>query len=255
LAFALLVADQPRLVADGLLELRRLPSGLTLTSEELTALGRVLRNRAIPPPTRIGIIRLLGQRHWNGALTALESVDVDQPDVLAALLHARADLGAPATRRDLAPYLTSKDPPVQAAAVAALARTDEPGALDELGRWATADGDPTVRESAITALGRSKSAAAAPYLRQTFASPDRALMQASARALLELDEATGNAAFTELALHGGSSSVRRYAALLLLTTRGREHPAVQQLLARNPDAEVRHVIEHGFEMRDVHGAD
>jgi len=78
-------------------------------------------------------------------------------------------------------------------------------------------------------------------------------MQASARALLELDEADGSAALTTLALQGGSADVRRYAALLLVVTRGRESSAVRQLLTRNPDAGVRHVIEHGIEMRDVHG--
>jgi HEAT repeat protein len=253
LAFQLLATGQPRLAADGLLELRRLPPVLSLTSEELSALGRVLRDSGIPQPTRIGLIRLLGQRHWEGALAALQGVEVDAPDVLAALLEARANLGAPATRGDLAPYLASKDPAVQAAAVAALARTNEPGTIDELGRWAVADGDRTVRESAIVALGRSKRPEASRYLQQTFASPDRFLMQASARALLDLDEADGNAAFTELALHGGSSDVRRYAALLLVMTRGRESPAVQQLLARNPDPAVRYVIEHGIEMHDVHG--
>jgi hypothetical protein len=253
LAFELLATGVPRLAADGLLELRRLPSELSLTAEELTALGRVLRDRSIPPATRIGIVRLLGQRHWKGAIAALQGVEVDSPDMLAALLEARANLGAPPTRQDLAPYLASEDPAVQAAAVGALARLDDPGTIDELGRWATTDGNRAVRESAIAALGRSKRPEASRYLQQTFASPDRALMQASARALLELEEADGSAALTALALHGDSSDVRRYAALLLLVTRGRESAAVQQLLARNPDAEVRHVIEHGVEMRDVHG--
>lgn len=255
LAFALLEAGQPRLAADGLLELRRLPAELSLTSEKLAILGRVLRDTAIPPPTRIGIIRLLGQRRWAGALAALESIEVDRPDVLGAWLEARADLGAPASARDLGPYLANADPAVQAAAVAALAHTGEPGTIAELGRWATADGDPTVRESAIAALGRSKRPEAAAYLQQTFGSPDRVLMQASARAILELDEPTGNAALTALALGGDSSDARRYAALILVLTRGRDSAAVQQLLARNPDAEVRHVIEHGFEMRDVHAHD
>jgi HEAT repeat protein len=255
LAFASLASDRPRLVANGLLELRRLPRDLSLTSEEISILSRVLRDTSIPAPTRIGLIRLLGQQRWAGALAGLQTVEADQPDVLAALLAARADLGAPPSRRDLAPYLASKDPAVRAAAVGALARLDEPGTIDELGRWAIADGDPTVRERAITALGESKRPEAQRYLRQTFASPDRTLMQASARALLALDEADGNAAFTELALHGSSSDVRRYAALVLLMTRGRQHPAVVQLLAKNPDPEVRRVIEHGIEMHDVHRHD
>ncbi|HWP66337.1 MAG TPA: HEAT repeat domain-containing protein [Candidatus Limnocylindria bacterium] len=252
LAFQLLASGQPRLVADGLLELRRLPSALELTSEDVSTLGRVLRDTTIPAPTRIGLIRLLGQRRWNGAAAALEAVAVDQPDVLAALLAARADLGTPVTRRELAPYLASEDPAVQAAAVTALARSSDPAALDELGRFAVAGGDPAVRESAIKALGESKRPEAARYLRQTFASPDPALMQASGRALLELDEAAGNAAFTDLALTGQTADVRRYAALLLVMTRGRDSRAVQQLLARNPDPEVRRVLEHGIELRDVH---
>jgi hypothetical protein len=255
LAFQLVGTDQPRLVADGLLELRRLPRALSLTSEELSVLGRVLRDRAIPEPTRIGLIRLLGQRRWDGALGALQGVEVDRPDVLAALLQARANLGAPATRQDLAPYLTSKDPAVQAAAVAALARTNDPSAIAEVGRWATADGDPAVRESAIAALGQTKRREASPYLQQTFASTDTSLMMASGRALLELDEADGSAAFTALALGGPSPDVRRYAAVLLVMTRGRENPAVQQLLARNPPPEVRDVIEHGLRVEHGHGGE
>jgi HEAT repeat protein len=255
LAFQLMASDQPRLVADGLIELRRLPAGLELTSEEISTLGRILRDTAIPVPSRIGLIRLLGQRRWSGATAALQSVEVDKPDVLAALLAARADLGTPATRRDLAPYLASKDPAVQAAAVAALARSTDPGTLDELGRFAVADGNPTVRESAIVALGESKRPEAVRYLRQTFASPDTSLMQASGRALLELNEADGTKAFTDLALNGDSVAVRRYAAALLVTTRGRDNPAVQQLLARTSDPQVREVLEGHLKLGHTHGED
>lgn len=256
LAFALLGAEQPRLVADGLIELRRLPRVLSLTSEELEVMRRTLRRATLPASTRIGLIRLVGQRDWEGGLAALEVVEADRPDVLDALLEARAALGAPPTREDLAPFLASKDPAVQAAAVRALARLDEPGALQEVGRWATAtDHGPAVQEAAIEALGATKRPQAAPFLRQTFGSTNPTLQQASARALLELDEATGSATLSDLALRGDSAETRRYAALTLVLTRGRDSPAVQQLLARNPDADVRHVLEHGFEMRDAHHHD
>jgi hypothetical protein len=255
LAFGLLTTARARLVADGLVELRRLPRDLTLESEELETLRRVLRDRTLPVATRIGVIRLLGQRRWPGTLATLDAVDADRPEVLAALLEARAALGAPPTRKEIAPFLASDDPAVKAAAVAALARTGEPTAIAEVGRFATADGDAAVREAAIVALGESKRPEVAPYLRQTFASEDRALQQASARALLELDEPTGSAALSELALRAPAPDTRRYAALVLVLTRGRESAAVQRLLARNPDADVRHVLEHGFEMGHDHGGE
>jgi hypothetical protein len=253
LAFALLGAQSPRLVADGLIELRRLPRTLALGSEELETMRRALRRVDLPAPTRIGLIRLVGQRDWQGGLAALDAVDADRADVLDALLAARAALGAPPSRADLTPYLASEDPAVQAAAVRALARLDDPAALAEAGRWATAsDHDPAVREAAIAALGESKRPEAAPFLRQTFGSSDTRLQQASARALLELPEATGTATLSELALRGDTPETRRYAALTLVLTRGKGSPAVQQLLARNPDADVRYVLEHGFDLRHVH---
>ena len=43
LAFTLLGAEPPRLVADGVIELRRLPRTLSLTSEELEIMRRTLR--------------------------------------------------------------------------------------------------------------------------------------------------------------------------------------------------------------------
>ncbi len=252
LAFTELGGPSPRLAADAVVELRRLQELTPLSAEEQDTLARALRDRRIDPITRIGLIELLAERKASEALPALSAAAAETPAVLDALLRARARLGAPAGRGELAPYLASTDPTTRAAAVRALARLDDPAALDEVGRYATSGSDRTTRLAAVEALGDSKRPAAIPYLVRTFAEPERELMQKSARALLKIDDPAVDDALVDLATRDGSSETQLYAALLLVVTRGRDSPAVRRIEAANPSPAVRKLLEHGLEFLDKH---
>ena len=250
-AFAALATRHPRLAADALTQLRRLPDVASLTPDELGALERTLATRAVLPATRTGLIRLVGERGWKEALPALRRVEPDSPQILDAILDARAKLGAPADADELEAYLDAKDPAVRAAAIRGLAALDEP-AVGEIGRFATSDADTGVRVAAIDALGAAKKPAAIPTLSRTFAEPTREVRQASGRALIAIGGPAASDAFVNLALHGPDADTRKYAALLLVTSTGRDSPPVRRLIAANPSSEVQHVLEHGLEFRHTH---
>jgi HEAT repeat protein len=252
LAFTELGAPTPRLVHDGVLELRSLPALAPLAPEEVDVLRRVLRDTRVAAPTRVAVLELLAARDVRDALPAVAGAATDTPAVLDAVLAARARLGAPAGRAELVRLLGSADPAIQAAAVRALGRLDDPQALADLGRWATGDAQLRVREAAVEALGASKKPEALPVLRQTFGAPERELKQASARAMIEIGGPAMDDALVDLALRGDSPETQRYAALVLLAARGRDHPAVRRIETSNPSPEVRDLLEHGLEFRDAH---
>ena len=252
LAFAELRSGNRRLVADALTELRARRTPMLLTSEEIVTLSGTLRDTRIAPSVRIGLIRMLAAGNWAGAAAALEGAEVDTPEVLHAVLAARSALGIPADRAEIRRLLASDDPAVRAAAVEALADLDEPGVMAELAQYATGDEETAVRMAAIEALGNSDDQQAVPVLGQTFSSNDRAIRQASARALLALGE-KADTALVDLARTGNTSETRRYAALVLLVARGREHASVQRLLATDGlDPGVVRVLEDGLQFRGDH---
>jgi HEAT repeat protein len=253
LAFTELASPSPRLALDALTELRQLPDVKGLTPEEVDGLGRALRDPRVDPTTRMGLIRLIGERGWREALPALGTALTDSPATLDAVLAARTALGTPPTRADLRPYLEEKDPKLRAVAARALARLDDPQALGDVGGLARNDPDVKVREAAVEALGKSGKPAAIPVLRETFASNERAIRQASARALIDMPGPVGDQALVELALQGRTSEVQSYAALVLLVTRGRDSEAVRRLEQSNPSPAVRKLLEHGIEFIDKHG--
>src|SRR4030095_7892103 len=101
----------------------------------------------------------------------------------------------------------------RSAAVRALASLATP-AVGEIGRYATTDPDNNVRIAAIEALGETKQPATIPTLTQTFSQTDRAVRQASARALMAVGGQAASDAFANLALHGGDVNAKTYAMLL-----------------------------------------
>ena len=109
-----------------------------------------------------------------------------------------------------------------------------------------------VRVAAFEALGATKQAAAIPTLSQTFGASQREVRQASGRALLAIGGDAANDAFVKLALHGDDAETRKYAAVLLLVSTGRDSPAMQRLMASNPSGEVRDVVEHGLQWQHSH---
>jgi HEAT repeat protein len=254
LAFTELDSGQARLAADALVHLRRLDDMTAPTADELRVLERTLASRTVPAATRTGLVRLIGERKWKQALPALRAAVIDPPELLDAILTARAHLGAPADKDELKPYLSSKDPAVRAAAVRALAELPEP-AIGELGRFATSDAEVDVRVAAIEALGSSQKPGAVPTLSQTFAEPRREVRQASGRALLAIGGQPASDALVNLALHGGDPDTRKYAAVLLLVSSGKDSAAVQKLMASNPSGEVRQVVEHGLKWQHSHAHD
>ena len=255
LAFSELQTANARLTADALTQLRRLDDVTTLSAGEVEVLGRTLGSRSVPAAVRIGLAQLVGERRWKEALPALQSALIEPPQVLDAVLAARARLGASPDKAELQRYLTSKDPAVRAAAIRALATLPDP-AVSELGRFATSDKEVAVRVAAIEALGTSKQPAAIPTLSKTFAEPTREVRQASGRALLAIGGKPASDAFVDLALHGGDPDTRKYAAvLLMLSSGGRDSPAVQRLMASNPSGEVRQVVEHGLKWTHSHQHD
>ena len=54
------------------------------------------------------------------------------------------------------------------------------------------------------------------------------------------------------ALHGGDADTRKYAALLLVVSAGKDSPPVRRLMASNPSGEVREVVEHGLQWQHSH---
>ena len=154
--------------------------------------------------------------------------------MLDALLAARSRLGSPASRAELDRYLSGRDAALRTAAIRGLAYVPEPGAVTELGRYATTDPDLAVRTAAIEALGQSHKADALSVLAKTFADPAREVKQKSAQAIVEIGGPAADATLTELALQGDSIDSKKYAALLLLVTHGRDDPVVKGLLASNP---------------------
>lgn len=251
LAFAELGTGHARLAADALVALRHLDPSATPTADEVAVLGRALTNRDVSAQTRIGLIQLAGDRGWKAALPAVRGATVDTPATLDAVLAARAKLGAPADKAELREPLASKDPAVRAAAIRALAALPAPS-VGDLGHFATSDGDVGVRVTAIEALGTTKLPAAVPTLSQTFGESKREVRQASGRALLAIGGGAASDAFINLALHGGDADTRKYAALLLLVSNGRESPAVRRLMDSNPSGEVRDLLVHGLQWQHSH---
>jgi HEAT repeat protein len=251
LAFRELANGSPRLVADALAELRLLEGTPNLTPDEVAALTHALAAKGVAPFARAGLVRLFGQRHLVAALPAVKATLVDDPDVLDAVLEARAALGAPADRGELTGYLSSKDPAVRASALRALARLPEP-AVGDLGHYATSDPDTGVRVAAIEAMGTTKKPAALPVLSQTFATSSREIRQASGRAILAIGGDPASDALVELALHGKDTQTQTYAALLLLASRGRESAPVDRLLAAHPSQEVVDVLQKGVRWTHAH---
>jgi HEAT repeat protein len=241
----------PRLAADAVVELRRVDGVTAITDEEVAILGKALATTSLPAPTRIGLIRLAGERGWKTALPALRRAASDTPQVLDAILAARSQLGAQPDKAELVPYLSSKDPAVRSAAVRALASLATP-AVGEIGRYATTDPDNNVRIAAIEALGETKQPATIPTLTQTFSQTDRAVRQASARALMAVGGQAASDAFANLALHGSDVNAKTYAMLLLVLTTGKDSPAVRRVLASNPRPEVVDVAKHGLQWQHSH---
>jgi HEAT repeat protein len=252
LAFGRLGSGHGRLAADGLLELRAVEELHPLSAAEREVLGRTLRDVRVPAITRVGVLDLLAERNAREALPEVLAAATDTPAVLDAVLTVRARLGAPAGRKDLTAYLDSSDAGVRAAALRALALLDDPAALGDVGRHATTDTDVAVRVAAIDALGATKRPDVVPVLSRTFASTEREVQQASARAMIAVGGQAVDDALVALALGDGSVETKTYAALILVTTRGRDHPAVRRVEAGNPGPEVVELLEHGLEFRHSH---
>lgn len=254
LAFAAVDARHPRWLADALLELRSVPASAELSTEEVSTLAGALRDTTMPAPLRARLLHLLAERHWVGAADAVAAAAVDEPALLDAILDARARLGIPAGRKELAPYLASGDPRLRAAAVRALAALDDPEALAEVGRHATGDADTGVRTAAIAALAGTGRDAAVPYVQRAFDDPAPAIRQASARALLALGGRRKSEALADLALSADTPEARQYAAVVLLISTPPDDPALARLRAKATDPMVRRVLEHGIELHlDRHG--
>jgi hypothetical protein len=251
LALGEMRTGQARLEADALVRLHHLDAVTSLTPDEQRALANLLAKPTVPAATRVGFVRLAAERGWTDAVPALRAASLDSPEVLDAVLAARARLGAPADNAELRRYLDAKDPAVRAAAIRALAALPD-SAVSDIGRYATSDKAVDVRVAAIEALGATKQAAAIPTLSQTFGESQREVRQASGRALLAIGGNAANDAFVNLALHGGDADTRKYAAVLLLVSTGRDSPAMQRLMASNPSGEVRDVVEHGLQWQHSH---
>jgi HEAT repeat protein len=252
LAFARLGSGNGRLAADALLELSALDALGPLSAAERAEVATVLRDGHVPAVTRVGVLDLLAERNAREALPEVLAASTDTPALLDAVLATRARLGAPAGRKELAPYLEAKDPGVRAAALRALALLDDAAVVDDLGRHATTDRDMAVRVAAIEALGQTKRPAVVPVLSKTFASTEREVQQASAQAMIAVGGPAVDDALIALALGAGSVETKTYAALVLVSIHGRDHAAVRRLEAGNPGPEVTNVLEHGLEFRHSH---
>jgi HEAT repeat protein len=250
LAFFELGSGSPRLATDALAELRALDELDRLSAEESAAIARTLTDTDVPPATRAGLMRLLGERRPTGALAALAGAATDTPVLLEALLEARTRLDAPPTPRVLRRHLASKDPAVRAAAVHALGATSDPAVVTTLEQRAVSDDDQSVRAAAIEALGMVGRAEAIPVLSQTFSTDERELRQKSGQAILRIGGPAAADALVDLALHGDSSDTQAYAALLLIATRGPDDPAVRRIAEGEPGPAVRQLLEHGLEFHE-----
>jgi HEAT repeat protein len=255
IAFAELASANARLVGDAIVELRQLPDVGALSADERGAIGRVLHDDRVPVAIRIGLIDLVGERQIKDALPLLTGAEAETPQLLDALLAARAKLGAAAGAGELTAYLNAKDPAVRAAAVRALARLDDADALDQVAHYATADGDLSVRTAAVEALGATGRPTVLPVLARTFDVHERELQQASGRALLQVGGTAAAETLLDLALHGATPQTQSYAALLLIASRGRDDATVRRLEASNPGPEVRQLLEHGLEFHHTHAHD
>ena len=249
LAFDELATGNPRLTADALTELRHLDRLGPLSPDEVDTLGRTLRTRRVDPGVRVGLIKLIAAQRATEAAPALATAEADTPAVVDALLAGRAEMGL-LGRADLAPRLAAGDPALRAAAVRTLARLDDPAAVAEAGRYANSDPDRVVREAAIDGLGASRRPEAVPILARTFESPETGIKQKSVRAMLAIGGPAIDEALVDLALHGSSPETRRYAALALVLTHGRDHPTVRRVEASDPAPEVRELFEKGLERPD-----
>lgn len=247
-----LASSSARLIQDALVELAAMPGWPPLTGEEVAAFKSMLADKTVPPGIRAEGVRLLGARKAVDGLSAVMSALIDTPDLLDAVLLTREKLGAPATREELAARLQDKSADIRSAAVRALAASGDPTALSAVGRIATDDADSGVRVAAIDALGATGSQAAVPLVAPTFDNDDRNQRQHAGRALLALGGDAADQSFIDMALKGKSSETQRYAALLLVVARGKDHPAVKRLLSLNPNNDVRAVIEDGIKFRHMH---
>ena len=90
-----------------------------------------------------------------------------------------------------------------------------------------------------------------PELAETFGAPERELKQSSARAMLAIGGPRAEDALVELA-QGDDYGTRKYAALILIASRGPDHPAVRRIAEGAPSPEVRKLLDHGLEFGHAH---
>jgi len=245
LAFVELASGNPRLAADALVELGQLGTFASLSADEVATLKRTFGDRRIEPSTRAGLMTLLGERKVGGTLDALAGAETETPALLEAFMDARAALGAPPRAADLSSQLSSSDPATRAAALHALAHSEDPQTLDQLTHYATLDQSTDVRVAAVEAMGERKRPDAVPVLTRTFTGSDAQILHASARAFMAIGGPDVERAVGDLALHAPTPEARRYAALVLILNSGRDSQAARRIAAASTDPGVRDLIEKG----------
>jgi HEAT repeat protein len=217
-------------------------------------------------PLDAGIRRLIGERRL--MMVFQPSRDRDEPGRLQEVWiygdPPPNDLAGPRVARTLGKV--SKDPPTptekqpappppsyqelatkgkgeRLAAIRALARQQDDGAIEVLAALLAHDPDPTVRRIAATALGNIGGEAVVPAFEAALTDRDVEVRIQAMRGLHVINGESAAAMLGELALGDTDPGLRRQAIHLLATLRSDEARSTIELASSDPDDTVRQAAE------------
>jgi hypothetical protein len=254
LAFDEVAAAHPVVVEDGAAAIAGLPDlRATLSEAEQHRLRAALERADLPPRVRVALIRAVAAAELTALVPVLRSLRVAPPEVLAAGWQALRTLGAPPTPAELAPPLRSRTPAVRAVAAPAVLVAGGAAAVPQLEHVALTDGDPLVGKAAATALGTTKVPGGLAALERIYiktSSDD--VRQAAGNAIVAWGGDEAADALARLAFDAPPGAQKWAVTLLFALGRKQDDPRLVRIATTHPDATVRDLVEHGFDLGTHH---
>lgn len=247
--FALLRCRSAVMVEAGAAGVADLSAADGLGAEEHETLRAALLRADLSERVRIALVEAIGRAGFGELVPTLQSME-SPPALTAAAWRALAQLGAPIDDSALAERLASSDGATRTAALREVLRRDGAAGVPLVEPLALRDPDPSVRLSAVEALGGLGVAEALGPLERVFPDPSPELRQAAARAIVGIGGEAAVATLSRLAANGPIEA-QRYAVLVLLTldTPG-QRTAIEHIAATHPDRVARELITDGLQAHD-----
>lgn len=250
LAFDAVAATHPVVVEDGAAAVATLPElAPTLTDAERLRLEAALGRADLPARVRIALVEAIAAQKLVALLPALRALDQAPPELLAASWDARRRLGAAPTAADLAPFARSPKPGVRAVAWTALLAAGGAEAVPRVERAALEDRDAAARKAATAALGAVRPPGALAALERIYVrTSDPDVRQAAGNAVVAWGGDAAADTLARLAFAAPPDAQKWPVILLFALGRTRDDPRLIRIRTTHPDASVRDLVEHGFDL-------